>query len=72
MVLEVVSICIASMKLASSLNHYVPDCCFWRAIVVLVTGLRRDQIYQKAESVAYNFGIQGFQSVVKSQIFSGH
>jgi hypothetical protein len=34
---------------------------FWRAIaVVLVTSLRWDQIRQKAESVVYNFCIQGF------------
>jgi hypothetical protein len=35
----------------------------WRAIaMVLVVGLRRNQICRKAKAVVYNFGIQGFQS----------
>jgi hypothetical protein len=36
---------------------------FWRVIaIVLVAGLREEQIRQKAEIVVCNFGSQGFQS----------
>jgi hypothetical protein len=62
---EIVSIRIVSVKLASSLNHFVPDCCLWKAIIiVLVVDLRWDQIRQKSKSVVYNFGIQEFWSAI--------
>jgi hypothetical protein len=47
-----------NVKLPLSFNGYVPDCCLLMAIlVILCTGLRRDQIRRKDERVIYEFGI---------------
>jgi hypothetical protein len=52
-----------NVKLSPSSNGYVLACCLMTAIViVLCTGLRRDQIRWKYERVIYEFGIQGFLS----------
>jgi hypothetical protein len=75
---ETMSIRITSVKLLSSLNHFVPYYCSWRAIAkVLVAGLRRDQIRREAEVVVYDLCIPGFQrchygSWSKVNFFLGH
>jgi hypothetical protein len=52
-----------NMKLPLSSNGYVPDCCvFMTIVVVLFPGSRRDQICQKDERVIYKFGTQEFLS----------
>jgi hypothetical protein len=51
-----------NVKLPLSSNGYVLYCCLLMAIlVVMCTGLRRDQIRRKDERVIHEFGIQVFQ-----------
>jgi hypothetical protein len=52
-----------NVNLPPSSNGYVPTGCLMMPIVVvLCTGSRRDQIYQKYERVIYEYVIQGFRS----------
>ena len=52
-----------NVKLPSSSNDYVSDCCLMTVIVVvLCTGSKCDPIRQKNNRVIYEFGIQGFLS----------
>jgi hypothetical protein len=52
-----------NVKLPLSSTGYVPDCClFMTIVVVLFPGSRHDQICWKDERVIYKFGTQEFLS----------
>jgi hypothetical protein len=52
-----------NVKLPLSSNGYVPDCClFMTIVIVLFPGSRGDQICWEDERVIYKFDIQEFMS----------